>query len=179
MEKVNNFINESPLLAWGVWLAFAVIVSFGTVIYFYHNSILPTHYVLNLAALTTLFLLVPLLYWHSSQRDNALFWRNTRLAIVGFLLVGVTLLMPIFLNVNYMSKNLDKTRAEVKQLLAQKIKDFDASNLFVLYFNTEQLINAIKKHNLEVDSTKKIEDQQAQPVIDKKDQEIIKALKNI
>ena len=78
-----------------------------------------------------------------------------------------------------MSKNLDKTRAEVKQLLAQKIKDFDASNLFVLYFNTEQLINAIKKHNLEVDSTKKIEDQQAQPVIDKKDQEIIKALKNI
>lgn len=179
MEKVNNFINESPLLAWGVWLAFAVIVSFGTVIYFYHNSILPTHYVLNLAALTTLFLLVPLLYWHSSQRDNALFWRNTRLAIVGFLLIGVTLLMPIFLNVNYMSKNLDKTKAEVKELLSQKIKDFDASDLFVLYFNPEQLINAIKKHNLEVDNTKKIEDQQAQPVSDKKDQEIIKALKNI
>ena len=75
-----------------------------------------------------------------------------------------------------MSKNLDKTRVEVKQLLSQKIKDFDASNLFVLYFNPEQLINAIKKHNLEVDSTKKIEDQ---PVNDKKDQEIIKALKNI
>lgn len=78
-----------------------------------------------------------------------------------------------------MSKNLDKTRAEVKELLSQKIKDFDASNLFVLYFNPEQLINAIKKHNLEVDSTKKIEVQQAQPVGDKKDQEIIRALKNI
>lgn len=78
-----------------------------------------------------------------------------------------------------MSKNLDKTRVEVKQLLAQKIKDFDASNLFVLYFNPDQLINAIKKHNLEVDSTKKIKNQQDQPVIDKKDQEIIKALKNI
>lgn len=179
MEKINNFINESPLLAWGIWLAYAVIISFGVVIYFYHNSILPIHYVLNLAALTTLFLLVPLLYWHSSQRDNALFWRNTRLAIVGFLLIGVTLLMPIFLNINYMSKNLDKNRVEVKELLAQKIKDFDASNLFVLYFNTEQLINAIKKHNLEVDSTKKIEDQQAQPASDKKDQEIIRALKNI
>ena len=75
-----------------------------------------------------------------------------------------------------MSKNLDKTRAEVKQLLAQKIKDFDSSNLFVLYFNPEQLINAIKKHNLEVDNTKNVEDQ---PVSDKKDQEIIKALKNI
>lgn len=179
MEKVNNFINESPLLAWGIWLAFAVMVSFGIVIYFYHNSILPTHYVLNLAAVTTFVLLVPLLYWHSSQRDNALFWRNTRLAIVGFLLIGVTLLMPIFLNVNYMSKNLDKARAEVKELLAQKIKDFDASNLFVLYFNPEQLINAIKKHNLEVDSIKKNEDQQDRPVSDKKDQEIIKALKNI
>ena len=176
MEKINKFINESPLLAWGIWLAFAVIVSFGTIIYFYHNSILPTHYVLNFAALTTLFLLVPLLYWHSSQRDNALFWRNTRLAIVGFLLIGATLLMPIFLNINYMSKNLDKTRAEVKQLLAQKIKDFDASNLFVLYFNPEQLVNAIKKHNLKVDSAKTIEDQ---PVIDRKDQEIIRALKNI
>lgn len=77
-----------------------------------------------------------------------------------------------------MSKNLDKTRVEVKQLLAQKIKDFDASNLFVLYFNPEQLIKAIKKHNLEVDDKKKVEDQ---PVSDsdKKDQEIIKALKNI
>lgn len=179
MKKINKFINESPLLAWGIWLAFAVIVSFGTVIYFYHNSILPTHYVLNLAALTTLFLLVPLLYWHSAQRDNAFFWRNTRLAIVGFLLIGITLLMPIFLNINYMSKNLDKTRVEVKQLLAQKIKDFDASNLFVLYFNPEQLINAIKKHNLEVDDKKNIEDQQGEPVSDKKDQEIIKALNNI
>ena len=78
-----------------------------------------------------------------------------------------------------MSKNLDKTRAEVKQLLAQKIKDYDSSNLFVLYFNPEQLINAIKKHNLEIDSTKKHEDQQDQPVSDKKDQEIIRALKNI
>ena len=75
-----------------------------------------------------------------------------------------------------MSKNLDRTRVEVKELLAQKIKDFDASNLFVLYFNPEQLIKAIKQHNLEVDSTKKIENQ---PVSDKKDQEIIKALKNI
>lgn len=176
MEKVNNFINESPLLAWGVWLAFDVMVSFGTIIYFYHNSILPTHYVLNLAALTTFFLLVPLLYWHSAQRDNTLFWRNTRLAIVGFLLIGATLMLPIFLNINYMSKNLDKTRAEVKQLLAQKIKDFDASNLFVLYFNPEQLVNAIKKHNLKVNSAKTIKDQ---PATDKKDQEIIKALKNI
>ena len=176
MEKINKFINESPLLAWGIWLAFAVMVSFGTVIYFYHNSILPTHYVLNLAALTTFFLLVPLLYWHSAQTDNALFWRNTRLAIVGFLLIGATLLLPIFLNVNYMSKNLDKTKTEVKELLSQKIKDFDASNLFVLYFNPEQLINAIKKHNSEVDSTKSIEDQ---PVSDKKDQEIIRTLKNI
>ena len=176
MEKVNNFINERPLLAWGIWLAYAVIVSFGTIIYFYHNSILPTHYVLNLAAVTTFVLLVPLLYWHSSQRDNAFFWRNTRLAIVGFLLIGVTLLMPIFLNINYMSKNLDRTRVEVKELLAQKIKDFDSSNLFVLYFNPEQLVNAIKKHNLEVDDKKNIEDQ---PVIDKKDQEIIKALNNI
>ena len=87
--------------------------------------------------------------------------------------------MPIFLNVNYMNKNLDKTRAEVKELLAQKIKDFDASNLFVLYFNPEQLIEAIKKHNLEVNSTKKIKDQQGEPASDKKDQEIIKALKNI
>ena len=179
MEKINNFINESPLLAWGIWLAFAVMVSFGTVIYFYHSSILPTHYILNLAAVTTFVLLVPLLYWHSTQRDNALFWRNTRLAIVGFFLIGATLLLLIFLNVNYMSKNLDKTRVEVKQLLAQKIKDFDASNLFVLYFNPEQLINAIKKHNLEVDSTKKNEDQPSQPVSDKKDQEIIRALKNI
>ena len=179
MDKVNNFINECPILTWGIWLAFAVMVSFGTIIYFYHNSILPTHYVLNLAAVTTFVLLVPLLYWHSAQTDNALFWRNTRLAIVGFLLIGATLLLPIFLNVNYMSKNLDKTRVEAKQLLAQKIKDFDASNLFVLYFNPEQLINAIKKHNLEVDSTKKNEDQQDQPVSDKKDQEIIKALKNI
>ena len=179
MKKINNFINESPLLAWGIWLAFAVIVSFGTVIYFYHNSILPTHYILNLAAVTTFVLLVPLLYWHSAQRDNALFWRNTKLAIVGFLLIGATLLLPIFLNVNYMSKNLDKTRVEVKQLLAQKIKDFDASNLFVLYFNPEQLIEAIKKHNLEVNSTKKIKDQQGEPASDKKDQEIIKALKNI
>ena len=179
MQKINNFINESPLLAWGVWLAFAVMFFFGLMIYFYHNSILPTHYILNLAAVTTFFLLVPLLYWHSSQRDNALFWRNTRLAIVGFLLIGATLLLPIFLNVNYMSKNLDKTRVEVKQLLAQKIKDFDASNLFVLYFNPEQLINAIKKHNLEVDNIKKIEDQQDQSVSDKKDQEIIRALKNI
>lgn len=176
MQKINNFINESPLLAWGIWLAYAVIISFGVVIYFYHNSILPIHYVLNLAAVTTFFLLVPLLYWHSSQTDNTLFWRNTRLAIVGFLLIGATLLLPIFLNVNYMSKNLDKTRVEVKELLAQKIKDFDASNLFVLYFNPEQLIKEIKKHNLEVDSAKTIEDQ---PVIDKKDQEIIKALKNI
>lgn len=75
-----------------------------------------------------------------------------------------------------MSKNLDKTKVEVKQLLAQKIKDFDASNLFVLYFNPKQLVQAIKKHNLEVDSTNKIEDQ---PVSDKKDQEIIRALKNI
>lgn len=88
-------------------------------------------------------------------------------------------MLPIFLNINYMSKNLDKNRIEVKQLLAQKIKDFDTSNLFVLYFNPEQLINAIKKHNLEVDNTKKNEDQQAQPVSDKKDEEIIKALKNI
>ena len=174
MDKINKFINESPLLAWGIWLAFAIIVSFGTIIYFYHNSILPTHYILNLAAVTTFVLLVPLLYWHSSQRDNALFWRNTRLAIVGFLLIGATLL-----NVNYMSKNLDKTKTEVKELLAQKIKDYDSSNLFVLYFNPEQLINAIKKHNLEIDSTKKNEDQQAQPVSDKKDQEIIRALKNI
>ena len=78
-----------------------------------------------------------------------------------------------------MSKNLDKTKAEVKQLLAQKIKDYDSSNLFVLYFNPEQLVNAIKKHNLEVDSTKKIKDQQGEPASDKKDQEIIKALKNI
>ena len=78
-----------------------------------------------------------------------------------------------------MSKNLDKTRAEVKQLLAQKIKDYDSSNLFVLYFNPEQLVNAIKKHNLKVDSAKKIEDQQGESVSDKKDQEIIKALKNI
>ena len=78
-----------------------------------------------------------------------------------------------------MSKNLDKTRAEVKELLAQKIKDFDASNLFVLYFNPEQLIEAIKKHNLAVDSQKNVKDRQDQPVIDKKDQEIIKALKNI
>lgn len=176
MEKVNNFINESPLLAWGIWLAFAVIVSFGTIIYFYHNSILPTHYILNLAAVTTFFLLVPLLYWHSAQTDNALFWRNTRLAIVGFLLIGATLLLPIFLNVNYMSKNLNAARTQVKELLAQKIKDYDASNLFVLYFNPEQLVQAIKKHNLEVDDKKNIE---AQPVIDKKDQEIIKALKNI
>ena len=179
MQKINKFINESPLLAWGIWLAYTVIISFGTIIYFYHNSILPTHYILNLAAVTTLVLLVPLLYWHSAQTDNTLFWRNTRLAIVGFLLIGATLLLPIFLNVNYMSKNLDKTRVEVKQLLAQKIKDFDASNLFVLYFNPEQLINAIKKRNLEVDNTKKIEDQQGEPVSDKKDQEIIKALKNI
>lgn len=179
MEKINNFINESPLLAWGVWLAFAVIVSFGTIIYFYHNSILPTHYVLNLAAVTTFVLLVPLLYWHSAQKDNALFWRNTRLAIVGFLLIGATLLLPIFLNVNYMSKNLDKTRVEVKQLLAQKIKDFDASNLFVLYFNPEQLINAIKKHNLEVDNKESINNQPNQSKVDKKDQEIIKALNNI
>ena len=179
MQKINNFVNESPLLAWGIWLAFYVIVSFGTIIYFYHNSILPTHYILNLAAVTTFVLLVPLLYWHSAQKDNALFWRNTRLAVVGFLLIGATLLMPIFLNVNYMSKNLDKNRVEVKQLLAQKIKDFDASNLFVLYFNPEQLVQAIKKHNLEVDNTKKIEDQQGEPVSDKKDQEIIKALKNI
>ena len=176
MEKINNFVNENPLLAWGIWLAFYVIVSFGTIIYFYHNSILPTHYVLNLAAVTTFVLLVPLLYWHSAKKDNALFWRNTKLAIVGFLLIAATLMLPIFLNINYMSKNLDKTRAEVKQLLAQKIKDFDSSNLFVLYFNPEQLINAIKKHNLEVDNTKNVEDQ---PVSDKKDQEIIKALKNI
>lgn len=178
MEKINNFINESPLLAWGIWLAYTVIVSFGTIIYFYHNSILPTHYVLNLAAVTTFVLLVPLLYWHSSQRDNALFWRNTRLAIVGFLLIGATLMLPIFLNVNYTSKNLDKTKAEVKELLAQKIKDFDSSNLFVLYFNPEQLTKAIKKHNLEVDGQKNAENQ---PVSDsdKKDQEIIKALKNI
>ena len=77
-----------------------------------------------------------------------------------------------------MSKNLDKTKTEVKELLAQKIKDYDSSNLFVLYFNPEQLTNAIKKHNLEVDSAKKVEDQ---PVSDsdKKDQEIIRALKNI
>lgn len=77
-----------------------------------------------------------------------------------------------------MSKNLDKTKTEVKELLAQKIKDYDYSNLFVLYFNPEQLTNAIKKHNLEVDSAKKVEDQ---PVSDsdKKDQEIIRALKNI
>ena len=75
-----------------------------------------------------------------------------------------------------MSKNLDKARAEVKELLSQKIKDFDASNLFVLYFNPEQLVNAIKKHNLEVDDKKNIE---AQPVSDKKDQEIIRALNNI
>ena len=75
-----------------------------------------------------------------------------------------------------MSKNLDKTKAEVKELLAQKIKDYDSSNLFVLYFNPEQLVNAIKKHNLKVDSVKTVE---YQPVIDKKDQEIIKALKNI
>lgn len=179
MEKINNFINEMPLLAWGIWLAYTVIISFGTIIYFYHNSILPTHYILNLAAVTTFVLLVPLLYWHSSQRDNALFWRNTRLAIIGFLLIGATLLMPIFLNVNYMGKNLDKTKIEIKQLLAQKIKDFDSSNLFVLYFNPEQLTKAIKKHNLEVDNTKKNEDQPSQPVSDKKDQEIIKALKNI
>lgn len=176
MEKINNFVNESPLLAWGLWLAFAVMVSFSTIIYFYHNSILPTHYILNLAAVTTFFLLVPLLYWHSAQTDNALFWRNTRLAIVGFLLIGATLLLPIFLNVNYMSKNLNAARTQVKELLAQKIKDYDASNLFVLYFNPEQLVQAIKKHNLEVDDKKNIE---AQPVIDKKDQEIIKALKNI
>lgn len=176
MEKINNFVNEYPILAWGIWLTFAVMVSFGTVIYFYHNSILPTHYVLNLAAVTTFVLLVPLLYWHSTQTDNALFWRNTKLAIVGFLLIGATLMLPIFLNVNYMSKNLDKTRVEVKQLLAQKIKDFDTSNLFVLYFNPEQLVNAIKKHNLEVDDKKKVE---YQPVSDKKNQEIIKALKNI
>lgn len=45
--------------------------------------------------------------------------------------------------------------------------------------NDEQLVNAIKKHNLKVDSTKKTEDQQDQPVSDKKDQKIIKALKNI
>lgn len=87
-------------------------------------------------------------------------------------------MLPIFLNVNYMGKNLDKTRTQVKELLAQKIKDYDPS-FFVLYFNSEQLVKAIKKHNLEVDSTKKIEDQQSQPVSDKKDQEIIKALNNI
>lgn len=176
MEKISNFVNESPLLAWGIWLTFAVMVSFGTIIYFYHNSILPTHYILNLAAVTTFFLLVPLLYWHSAQRNNALFWRNTRLAIVGFLLIAATLMLPIFLNINYMSKNLDKTKVEVKQLLAQKIKDYDSSNLFVLYFNPEQLVNAIKKHNLKVDSAKTIEDQ---PATDKKDKEIIKALNNI
>lgn len=179
MQKINNFINESPLLAWGIWLAYAVMFFFGLMIYFYHNSILPTHYILNLAAVTTFVLLVPLLYWHSAQKDNALFWRNTRLAVVGFLLIGATLMLPIFLNVNYMSKNLDKTRVEVKELLSQKIKDFDASNLFVLYFNPEQLVNAIKKHNLKVDSQKNVKDQQNQPVIDKKDQEIIKVLKNI
>lgn len=77
-----------------------------------------------------------------------------------------------------MGKNLNKTRAEVKELLAQKIKDFDASNLFVLYFNPEQLAKAIKKHNLEVDDKKKVENQPVNDS-DKKDQEIIKALKNI
>ena len=76
-----------------------------------------------------------------------------------------------------MGKNLDKTRVEVKQLLAQKIKDFDSSNLFVLYFNPEQLVKAIKKHNLKVDSQKNVKDQQDQPVMDKKDQEIIKGFK--
>lgn len=75
-----------------------------------------------------------------------------------------------------MSKNLNAARTQVKELLAQKIKDYDSSNLFVLYFNPEQLVNAIKKHNLKVDSAKKVKDQ---PVIDKKDQEIIKTLKNI
>ena len=78
-----------------------------------------------------------------------------------------------------MGKNLNKTRAEVKELLSQKIKDFDSSNLFVLYFNPEQLVKAIKKHNLAVDSQKNVKDQQDQSVIDKKDQEIIRALKNI
>lgn len=75
-----------------------------------------------------------------------------------------------------MSKNLDKTKTEVKELLSQKIKDYDSSNLFVLYFNPEQLVNAIKKHNLEIDDKKKVE---YQSVSDKKDQEIIRALKNI
>lgn len=180
MDKINNFINESPLLAWGLWLAYAVIISFGVVIYFYHNSILPIHYVMNTIALYALLGLAPLFHWHSSQRDNALFWRNSGLVVIGFLLVASTILMPIFLNINYMSVNeyLGRSEIEVKELLKKKIKGYEPS-FFVFYFNPEQLTNAIKKHNLEVDSTKKNENQQDQSVSDKKDQEIIKTLKNI
>ena len=180
MEKVNNFINESPLLAWGIWLAYTVIISFGVVIYFYHNSILPIHYVMNTIALYALLGLAPLFHWHSTQRGNAIFWRNSGLVVIGFLLVAATILMPIFLNINYMRVNeyLGRSEIEVKELLKKKIKGYEPS-FFVFYFNPEQLTKAVKKHNLEIDNRENVVNQPNQSSVDKKDQEIIRALKNI
>lgn len=179
MQKINNFINESPLLAWGIWLAFAIMVSFGVVIYFYHNSILPTHYVMNTIALYTLLGLAPLFYWHSAQKDNAIFWRNSGLVVIGFLLVGATILMPIFLNINYMRVNdhLGRSEIEVKELLKKKIKGYEPS-FFIFYFNPEQLTKAIEKSNKKIEKEIK---QKESPIVEenKKTKEIIDALKKI
>ena len=73
---------------------------------------------------------------------------------------------------------LGRSEIEVKELLKKKIKGYEPS-FFVFYFNPEQLTKAVKKHNLEVDNKESINNQPNQSKVDKKDQEIIKALKNI
>lgn len=73
---------------------------------------------------------------------------------------------------------LGRSEIEVKELLKKKIKGYEPS-FFVFYFNPEQLTKAIKKHNLEVDNKESINNQPNQSKVDKKDQEIIKALNNI
>lgn len=179
LQKIDSFIEENPVLVWGIWLAYAVIFSFGTVIYFYHNSILPTHYVMNVTALYALLGLAPLFYWHSAQKDSAIFWRNNGLVAIGFLLVGATILMPIFLNINYMRVNeyLGRNEIEVKELLKKKIKGYEPS-FFVFYFNPEQLTNAIEKHNKKVEEEIR---QKESPIVEdnKKTKEIIDTLQKL
>ena len=176
LQKIDNFIKEHPILMWGIWLAYAVMFFFARIVYLYHNSILTTNQVLNFACISVALVLLPLICWHAIQDKLMWFWRNTLLFVIGFLFASIIILMPIFLNINHASLD-DKDNIEIKELLAKKIKNFDP-NLFVFYFNPEQLTKAIEKYNKKVEEEIR---QKESPVVEenKKTKEIIDTLKNI
>ena len=176
LQKIDSFIKDNPVLIWGIWLAYAVMFFFARIVYLYHNSVLTTNEVLNFACISVALVLLPLVCWHAIQDKLMWFWRNALLFVIGFLFSSVILLTPIFLNINHASLD-DKVNIEIKELLDKKIKSFDP-NLFVFYFNPEQLTKAIEKHNKKVEEEIK---QKESPIVEenKKTKEIIDTLKNI